>query len=153
MGRPGEPRGHVRQGSLRLRFRQPSRPADGAAGSTGDLTGARHRSVRQEAGRAVRGGFLGRGAGRCGGQIHADLEGIRQPLHRRLRIGQVHQRGELPGAEAGPPGLGHQPRGSLRPPLPRIHRRRHAHGLRLRRDDQQHRRHRGRRSELLHHRI
>ena len=55
---------------------------------------------------------------------------------RRAGLGQVHQRGELPLPEADARGHRHEQRRPLRPALPRQHRHRPGHGVRLRRDDQ-----------------
>ena len=64
---------------------------------------------------------------------------------RRLRLGEVLQRGGLPLPEADPRGLRHQQRRSLHAPLPRLERRRAARGRRLRRGLDDLRRHHQRR--------
>ena len=64
---------------------------------------------------------------------------VRPRRHRRPGLGQVHQRGKLSPAEAGPRGPGHQQRGPLRPSLTQLHGRRSGDGFWQRSDDQLHR--------------
>ena len=119
----------VRQGPLRLRVRGLPGPPDAPADPQGRHPGA---------------GLLGRGAGpdrpsACG-EI---LERARRRRHRRPQLGTLHQRGELPRAEARAARARHQQRRQLRHHLPRADRRRSGRRVRQRRDDQQHRRDQG----------
>ncbi len=78
-------------------------------------------------------GDLGRGPGPGGPQADRDPRGRRPGRDRRLRLGQVLQRGGLPLPEADQDRLPHQQRGSLHPAVPRLQRGRPVRGHRLRR--------------------
>ena len=78
-------------------------------------------------------------------QAQGDPRPRRVGRDRRLRLGQVLQRGGLPLPEADPRRLRHQQRRSLHAPVPRLERRRAAGGRRLRRRLDDLRRHHQRR--------
>ncbi len=111
------------EGHLRSRVREQPRPPDEAA---------------HQEGRQVRRGDLGRG-------LRPDRTEVQVLQARRVcraRIGQGLERRELPDDEVRPRRHEVPARRPLRPALPRIHRRRPRRIVRLRCDDQLHRRHR-----------
>ena len=67
-------------------------------------------------------GELGRGARPGGVEAEGDPRRRRPGRDRRLRLGQVLERGGLPLPEADPRGLRHEQRGPLHAPLPRVER-------------------------------
>ena len=73
---------------------------------------------------------LGRGDELHGGQAARAAEGVRQGLHRRHYLVALHQRGNLPGAEAGAGGFPQQQHRHLRAGLPFADRLRSRPGLR-----------------------
>ena len=78
-------------------------------------------------------GHLGGSAGPGGPQADRDPHRRRPGRDRRLRLGQVLQRGGLPLPEADQDRLPHQQRGPLHPAVPRLQRGRPVRGHRLRR--------------------
>ena len=73
---------------------------------------------------------LGRGARPRGRGVPAQPRGARAGRARHLQLLEVHQRGELPGAEAGARGVRHEQHRQLQPNLTRPQRRRSGDGLR-----------------------
>ena len=140
--RQRHPQRPPRQRPGRQRRRRPQREAPPQARRTGRL---------RRGAAALPGGHLGRGAGPGGPAAHRDPRRRRAGRDRRLRLGQVLQRGGLPLPEADQDRLPHQQRGPLHPAVPRLQRVRAVRGHRLRRGvhhlrrrDQRRRGHRGR---------
>ena len=150
---PGSQGPAVRQGPLRLGLRGVPAAADQAAdpprgrlpeGSAVDRRARRRgrrtlgapaqarRPRRLRPGDAVvPRGDLGRGARPRRAAPHGDLRRRRPGRDRRLRVGQVLQRGGLPLPEADPHRLPHQQRRPLHAPVPRLERRRAVRGDRV----------------------
>ena len=127
--------GHLSQGGA-LRRRQGGGPRAQAAGRHGRLR-------RGDA--ALPRGDLGGGARPRGLAPEGDPRPRRVRRDRRLRLGEVLQRGGLPLPEADPRGLRHEQRRPLHAAVPRLQRRRAAGGRRLRRRLDHLRRHHQRR--------
>ena len=139
----------VREGPLRLGLRElaaaPHHAADpdrGVVSEGAAVVGRARRGPRpaQEAGRARglrRGdaplprGELGRGARPGGVEAEGDPRRRRPGGDRRLRLGQVLERGGLPLPEADPRGLRHEQRGPLHAAVPRVERGGAVRGRRL----------------------
>ena len=100
-GRQGEPRPLLRQGPLCLGLRHPQ----GSHPQADD--------PRQDQ-RSVARGHLGRGDRPHGGRVQAHPGEVRQAFDRRHHLVALHQRRDLPGAEAGPRRLRQQQRRHLR---------------------------------------
>ena len=137
-GRQGEPRAILREGPLRLGLRHPQGPHHQADDPRED-----HRPLA--------GGDLGRGDQPRRQRVQAHPGEVRPRLDRRHHLLALHQRGDLPRAEAGPRRVRQQQRRHLRARLPfadRLrpeddvrHLRRHA-GFRLGRQGRRHPGHR-----------
>ena len=124
-GRGGNGRGGNGRGNGgRQRRRRPQRAARAQARGPGRL---------RRGAAALPGGHLGRGAGPGRPAAHRGLRRRRAGRDRRLRLGQVLQRGGLPLPEADQDRLPHQQRGPLHPAVPRVQRIRAVRGHRLRR--------------------
>ncbi len=104
-GRQGQSRPFLRQGPLRLGLCQPPR----AYPQTDDPRQDHRSLARGDVGRGIR-------AHRVGVQAHPG--DLRQGLGRRHHLVALHQRGDLPGAEADPRGLRQQQCRHLRARLP-----------------------------------
>ena len=146
---PGSQAAPVREGPLRLGLRElaaaPHDAADPDRGVVSEgpaVVGRARRGPRpaQEAGRARglrRGdaplprGELGRGARPGGVEAKRDPRRRRPGRDRRLRLGQVLERGGLPLPEADPRGLRHEQRGPLHAAVPRVERGGAVRGRRL----------------------
>ena len=103
--RQGQPRPLLRQGPLRLRLRQPQGPDPEADDPRLDR-------------RAVEGGRVGRGDRLRGREAPRPAGDLRAQVDRRPHLEPLHQRGDLPRAEARPRGLRQQQHRHLRPGLP-----------------------------------
>ena len=137
--RPRQPRPRLRQGPLRLRLRDASRPHH-------------HADDPQVDRRSVAAGHLGRGDRPRGERVQAHPGEVRPRLDRRHHVVALHERRDVPRAEARARGVRQQQRGHLRARLPfadrlrpeEHHRRIRGHaGLRL--GDEGRRHHRRRR--------
>ena len=153
----------VREGPLRLGLRElaaaahdaadpnrrvlPEGPAVGRREGRGPRPPAqarRARGLRRGAPPLPR-GELGGGAQPRGGAAHRDPRRRRPGRDRRLRLGQVLERGGLPLPEADPRRLRHEQRGPLHAAVPRVERRGAVRGRGLGRGLHHLRRHRERR--------
>ena len=124
----------------------PEGPAVGRRQGRGARAQAARRARRLRRGAAaLPRGDLGGGARPRGVPAQGDPRPRRRGRDRRLRLGQVLQRGGLPLPEADPRGLRHEQRRPLHAPVPRLERRRAAGGRRLRRGLDDLRRHHQRR--------
>ena len=143
------PRGVLPQGrALRRRARRDGRRRPGRKAPPPQ---ARRPGRLRRGHAALPRGELGGGAGPGGPQADRDPRGRRPGRDRRLRLGQVLQRGGLPLPEADQDRIPHQQRGPLHPAVPRLERGRAVRGHRLgrglhhlRRRDQRGRGHRHR---------
>ena len=152
----------VREGPLRLGLRRitaaPDRAADPARGSYPKGAAVGRRASGDGNGRRKPGGLVDydevcRTSARRAGRRRSTSpprrsrtsSRARPRRDRRLRLGQVLERGGLPLPEADPRGLRHEQRRPLHAPLPRLERRGAVRGRRLRRGLDDLRRHHQRR--------
>ena len=159
--RRGVPEGTPLRGRPR---RQPQRPRPGRTAASAAVAAAeagrqaRRQAQARRAGRlrrghaALPGGHLGGGARPGRPPAAGDPRRRRAGRHRRLRLGEVLQRGGLPLPEAHPHRLRHEQRRPLHPALPRLLGVRAVRGRRLR-CGVHHLRRRGQRRLRDHHRL